>query len=429
MSAATATAAPQQSSSRTIEVPARRLAGANGVALVGALGSLSIASVIVARLAGPDGVGVYALLRVMPWLAGVVLSSGLPMASSYVISSGRVPRPVLNPTIALGMLVYGGGASIAWLAAAPLLRRAFFSETSVALVALSAPLVLTQLVTVTAKACAQGGDDLGGSNAIIFLEEFLFLPGYGLTLAVGFRGTTAVIVGLLCGGVAAALFGLGRLAIRGFFRDWSAPSRPAARELASFGARSQLGNLLWLMNSRLNLIILGAMAGPTVVGVYAVASKAAELMRLPATAANYVLYPRFSRLSPADAARQARHLVVRAGAATVALTPIVAVACIAIPVLFGTKFHSAVIPAVILVLGLAPEGAAAVSSAYLLGSARPGLNSFAMGMGVVVTVGLDLLLIPAHRAVGAAIATTAAYLVTTSLLVALQRRGVREALA
>ena len=429
MSAATATAAPQTASSRTTEAPARRLASANAVALVGALGSLSIASVIVARLAGPAGVGVYALLRVMPWLAGVVLSSGLPMASSYISSSGRVPRAVLNPTIALGMLVYGGGASLAWLAAAPLLRRAFFSETSLALVALSAPLVLTQLVTVTAKACAQGGDDLGGSNAIIFLEEFLFLPGYGVALAVGFRGTTGVIVGLLAGGAAAATLGLGRLASKGFFRGWSRPTRAAARELASFGARSQLGNLLWLMNSRLNLIILGAMAGPAVVGVYAVASKAAELMRLPATAANYVLYPRFSRLTAADAARQARHLVVRAGAATVALTPIVAVACIAIPVLFGSKFHSAVVPAVILVLGLAPEGAAAVSSAYLLGSGRPGLNSFAMGAGVVVTVGLDLLLIPAHRAIGAAIATTAAYLVTTAHLVALQRRGTRAALA
>ena len=429
MTTVTATAPVQPARNRTTDAPARRLASANAVALVGALGSLSIASVIVARLAGPTGVGVYALLRVLPWLAGVVLSSGLPMASAYIASSGRVPRSELNPTISLGMLVYGGGASLGWLAAAPLLHRAFFSTTSVALVALSAPLVLTQLVTVTAKACSQGGDDLGGSNAIIFLEEFLFLPGYGVALALGFRGTTGVIVGLLGGGAAAAAFGLGRLAVRGFFRGWSAPSRRAARELASYGARSQLGNLLWLMNSRLNLIILGAMAGPAVVGVYAVASKAAELMRLPATAANYVLYPRFSRLAAREAAREARRLVVRAGATTVALTPFIGVACIAIPVLFGTRFHSAVVPAVILVLGLAPEGAAAVSSAYLLGSGRPGLNSFAMGMGVVVTVGLDLVLIPAHRAIGAAIATTAAYLVTTGILVVLQRRGVRTALA
>jgi len=68
------------------------------------------------------------------------------------------------------------------------------------------------------------------------------------------------------------------------------------------------------------------------------------------------------------------------------------------------------------------EGAAAVSSAFLWGVGRPGANSWAMGIGVVVTVTLDFLLIPSHGAVGAAIASSVAYVVTTALLAAFTRR-------
>jgi hypothetical protein len=42
-----------------------------------------------------------------------------------------------------------------------------------------------------------------------------------------------------------------------------------------------------------------------------------------------------------------------------------------------------------------------------------------MGAGVIVTVALDLLLIPAHRAIGASVASTIAYLTTTAVLTAL----------
>ncbi|MGH3444802.1 MAG: polysaccharide biosynthesis C-terminal domain-containing protein, partial [Nocardioidaceae bacterium] len=50
---------------------------------------------------------------------------------------------------------------------------------------------------------------------------------------------------------------------------------------------------------------------------------------------------------------------------------------------------------------------------------RPGLNSLALGGGLVLTVALDLLLIPRFGAMGAAVASTAAYLLADGLLVTL----------
>jgi O-antigen/teichoic acid export membrane protein len=87
-----------------------------------------------------------------------------------------------------------------------------------------------------------------------------------------------------------------------------------------------------------------------------------------------------------------------------------------ITAVYGAAFASAVTPARIILAGLALEGVAAVITAYLYGAGRPGLNSCAMAAGLVVTVALDLLLIPRHGAVGAAIASAAAYATVAATL-------------
>jgi O-antigen/teichoic acid export membrane protein len=70
-----------------------------------------------------------------------------------------------------------------------------------------------------------------------------------------------------------------------------------------------------------------------------------------------------------------------------------------------------------------------VASAYLYGRGSPGLNSIVLGVGLVITVVLDLLLIPRFGALGAATASTAAYLCTDGLLVGLLLRLSRRARA
>jgi O-antigen/teichoic acid export membrane protein len=406
----------------------RRSAVANLAAQGGALGVVSIASLLVARSGGAAVLGDYTLLRVLPWLTGVLFSCGLPVASSYFLGARR-DEPALRSTLLVVALIGAVAGAAAWLALVPALHGLFFHGLSKSLVALGAISVMTQLWTVWAKACCQGAADLRGANLIIVCEELSFLPAYGLGLAVGLRGIDAVMAGMIVGGICATAIALGRLAVTGFFRELNAPSTALAKAVVGFGARGQLGNLLWLVNLRLDFLVLGILAGPATLGVYAVASKFAELMRLPATALNYVLYPRFTRQLPAVAGREARRLLTRACLLTTAAAPVLAVASVlALPLLFGPAFRAAVVPACILLIGLAVEGAAAVSSAYLWGAGRPGANSIGMGLGVIITVALDLILIPRHGAIGAAVASSIAYLATTALLTGLTWTCSREAI-
>ena len=71
----------------------------NLAALTGSLAAVALATLLVARASGPAGVGQYALLRVLPWLLAVMVSSGLPYAISYFLAGPSSKDPRVRPTI------------------------------------------------------------------------------------------------------------------------------------------------------------------------------------------------------------------------------------------------------------------------------------------------------------------------------------------
>jgi O-antigen/teichoic acid export membrane protein len=391
---------------------------ANVGARVAALVSLAVATLVIARAGGPAAVGAYALLRVLPGLAGVVVASGLPGAVTYFLAGPHRDDRRLPLTI-LAIAFAGGTIGTAlWAAGSPLLRDLFFQDLSVALVILAGMTVIAQLLVATAKSCSQGTHDLRGANLVIVNEELLFLPAYGLLLLAGTDGYTAIVAGLLLADVAAFVPAWARLYRRGFFRGARRPSLELGREVVSYGFRAQIGGVIMLMNLRLDFILIQLMAGPVVLGVYAIASKFAELVKVLSLALNYVLYPQFARDGAEKAAARARRLLPKSVLVTAgAAVPLGLSAGLLIPFAYGSEFAPAVAPAQILLLGLAVDGAAGVLTGYLYGVGRPGLNSWAMGAGLGVTVVLDLLLIPAYGASGAAIASAVAYLTSTLTLV------------
>jgi O-antigen/teichoic acid export membrane protein len=391
----------------------------NVVARLGALFSLAFATLLVARLGGPAAVGVYALLRVLPSLAGVVLSAGLPGAVTYFLAGPGSTDRRLPSTILAMALVGGGVGAVLWAVGAPVLAHVFFPELTVGLVAWAGLTVPTQLQVATVKSFCQGSDDLRGANWVILLEEFTFLPAYVALLIVGIRGNVAIIAGLLLADVATFAWTWSRIVGRGGFREVRPPSWTMARTIAGYGTRAQVGGVLTLLNLRLDFAILDAIAGPAVLGTYAIASKFAELLKILPMALTYVLYPKYSGETRPVAAAHARSLLPKAGIiVAAAAVPLWVAATYLLPLVYGDNFRPAIEPAHILLIGLAAEGVAGVITAFLYGIGQPGLNSFAMGAGVVVTVVLDVLLIPHLGAVGASVASSAAYLSSTAALVA-----------
>jgi len=395
-------------------------------ARVGALIVAAVTTFIVARTGGAALVGVLALLRVLPGLVGVVMSSGLPGSVTY-FRAGPHRDDARLPLTIVAIVVAGGAVGAAvWTAASSLVGPHLFPNLSPALVLFAALLVPTKLCVATSKACLQGNDDLPGANRVIFFEEFMFLPAYGLLWLTGLHTHVALVAGLMLADVATASFGWARLTKRGFFAGRRRPSPALARRVAAYGMRAQVGGVMSLLNLRLDFVLLSLLTGPAVLGVYAVASKFAELVKVPGMALTYVLYPRFAR-EGATAAAKARAMLPKAAVLTSGVVAPLWVATFLLPVVYGADFKAAVLPAQIILFGLMLEGVAGVVSGFLYGVGRPGLNSWAMAAGLAVTVVLDLVLIPPYGATGAAIASAAAYVTMQVTLVwfffALRRAG------
>lgn len=389
----------------------------NFAALVGALVSLTAATLIVARVGGPAAVGDYALLRVMPWLLAVLVSGGLAAATPWFLAGPTREDPRIKTTLVAMAVASALVSLLLWTLASPLLRGAFFRDLTTVVVAWAGLKCVSRLFVITAKASSQGTNDLRGTNHAIVLEEFLFIPGYAGALLVGLRGGGAVIAALIVADVLTGAVAWQRLLRRRYFKGVGRPSLALAKEVYVFGLRGQVGSLMYLVNLRLDFMIVDLLAGPSILGIYAVASKFAELVRLLPISFEWVLYPRFARQTPAEAWARAAWLIPRAaGATAVAAVPLAFLAQPVIPFFYGHAFAGAVWPTRLLLIGLSVEGASGVITAYLFGRGRPGLNSIATFGGVMVTVGLDLLLIPRFSLIGASVASIAAYLTTTSLL-------------
>lgn len=389
----------------------------NMAARIGALGCVFAATLLLAHDGGAAVVGIYALFHVLPGLVGTLASCGLPVAAPYFLAGpdrdDRRLRPTLIAIAAGGSLL---GAAV-WLLAAPLVGPVVFTDLSLGLVMLAAFSVPTRLAVITAKACSQGTDDLAGSNAIIFLEQLMFLPTFAVLSAIGLSPMQGVVVGLMLADVLTGSMSWSRLTRRGFFRGQRGWSRPLAQRIAMFGTRGQVGGVMSLLNLRLDFVLLSAFAGPAVLGVYAVASKFAELVRVFGMALQYVLYPKYAN-DGSRAMGEARGLMVRVGLlSTITIVPLWITCGYVIPAFYGSAFNAAVTPTRIILLGLVLDGVGGVITAVFYGVGRPGLNSLAMGAGLAVTVVLDVLLIPRFSETGAAVASALAYTTTGLVLI------------
>jgi O-antigen/teichoic acid export membrane protein len=238
-------------------------------------------------------------------------------------------------------------------------------------------------------------------------------------LSIAGRITTAfatvAIVGWLGWGAAGALIATAPTlllpsfgGLRVLLRNGIALSRPVHAASLRYGARIQVGAMLNVLNARFDLLVLSAFAPLATVGSYAIAQIVAELVLLFPNSMGYVL-----RAQVASGSRKES----LSGAAlrlngTLVLGCVLGVLLAGPPMIlygFGPGFHSALVPFLILLPGMWFLAAGGLVEDALAGRGRPGLSSILAGGEVVITIGLDLLLIPSYGAVGAAIASVCAY--------------------
>jgi O-antigen/teichoic acid export membrane protein len=271
------------------------------------------------------------------------------------------------------------------------------------------------------------GFSLSSRSAILQILEKAFILCaliVPLVLLHGHRWQSAVLA------LAVATVGLGAVAV--VFLKHASLNEPRSslsalgkrlRYLTGRSARLVPGNIAQFVNYRLDIFLVAAWAGTRQAGLYASAATLSSVLLYFANSASQAVYPVICEEMAAGGTphrtRKAASLMV-GGTAVLAVIGI-ATASFLIPLTLGAAFRGSVAPFCILLVAAVPLAAQQMLGGVLMATKRETWMSAIAGASSVVTVVACVVLIPSLGAMGAAIASLIAYLmsaIATTALVA-----------
>ncbi|MDW8403893.1 flippase [Chloroflexus sp.] len=195
-------------------------------------------------------------------------------------------------------------------------------------------------------------------------------------------------------------------------------------EISRYSLPSYFANLAQFLNYRLDIFFVSYFVGVTEVGLYSLAVNIAQLLWLISNSLSQALFTNVAYSSERIAAQQrtAHASRVSLWLSIMSALGLAAVGEFLLPLVFGSAFLES-IPALLWLLpGITVFSVTNVIGSYLAGIGKPHLNLAVSLIGLIVTVVMDIALIPKMGIVGAAIASSASYLATTSAIVVIFAR-------
>ena len=378
------------------------------------------ASVLAARLLGPEQRGALAAAVVYVTLASAIADAGLNQAVPYFAARRKPDAAAVLGTTCMLALLLGGVVA----AAACALLVFYRVDSPGALFYL--PSVPFSLLTTHLAAFMYGGGMLTQFNIVRVLQSALLLVALTVAALLGQPDVTAVLVaavGLSVVLTAAVVLTLGRYVP---FREWTIQGRIASG-LLRYAVQSYLGNICWLFNSRLDQLVMSLVLPAAALGIYATAVSYAGVV--------FSFFSAFAMLAFAKASAVDGHAedeiraVIRHYARVSWLTGVPTAFAVAAaapwlyPVLFGSDFEAGVAPAMILCAGSVFLGINYTLSNGMRIRNQPLRPSIAEAVGVVVSITGLIYVLPRTGIVGAAIVSLLSYVTVFGILLLLSRAG------
>ncbi len=372
-------------------------------------GALAFATgILLARALGPDGRGAYGLFVLSAAFGQILLGFGVGNAAIYYINKreltvrdviGAAHNVTLFATLATALLV---AAIVPWVEDDAL----GVGVSPWMLIAAVPALLYWNLMRFVLQAESRFVD-LG----VATVSQQALLIGAIIVLVVAGDPTPTQAAWCLIGATSVAgVFSLTRVGLRHV--DVGLIVRPrfdTLRKLAGFGVQGEAGNVLQLLNYRLDQFLVRYFVGLAGVGIYAVGASMTEVIFVLANAVALVLLPRLT--ADEDEAHWMAPLATRNTIliAAVAALGLAVIAPVLVPLAFGEEYKDSVQALWLLLPGTVVLAGSKVLTSYIFSRGRPLVNTGITAVSLVVTVTLDLILIPIFDVNGAAAASSLAY--------------------
>lgn len=378
--------------------------------------------VLQSRLLAPAGRGEFVVV-----VLGATIVSRLLGQLGLAVTSRRDDEPLplqalVQRSLVLGIALGAGGtAAMVGLAVAS-------GQVSLSLALTGAPALIPNVLWQTLSGVLLGQGRIRLWNVIQLLAPVLSLVLLLAFVAGLDLGTHGAVAGW------AAAQGLTAVVALAAARDlWLGAELPRldgpARRIALLALEMGAVQIVNLVSYRAELFVLGRESGAASVGVYSIAMQSVESMWLvPQAIAIAVTAPTVAAPAEADAARLIARASLRAfGLAALVAGAVGVAAPFLVPALFGAEFDDAVRPLELLLPGVVAYAPVTVLVVYLsVRRERPCLSLAVSIAGMLVTVAGALVLVPSHGAPGAAVGSSAGYVVGGALAWILFARLARQ---
>jgi len=377
---------------------------------------LFAAVIVLTRGLIPAERGTVAFVIVSALAVAVICGLGLGDAATVFAST----RPETRPRVLTNLLV---ALTLTWVAGALVIAVLFHALGGARLDGLTVPEVLLlgvgALVTAlfeAVRAFLLGCSRFRPSALVQAVWPWVYA---GLLLLVSLTSGLSVVAAITCW---IACFGVAALILIALAVRYTGLGRPDARLFRSslhFGLRAWPINTSRFFNFRADQILMGFMATKAALGFYSVAVSASEALLYLSFAIGSAIVPVIG--GSEESTRGAKTIqtfraLLLATAVAVALVAVVGP--ILLPLVYGASYRHSVVPFLLLLPGALGFAALSVLGGALVGGGRPGRASGGFLVALIVGVGLDLVLIPPLHAIGAAAASSAAFIVGGGVAIA-----------
>lgn len=371
-----------------------------------------IITILLARYLGAGDLGLYRMTSTLYGLAMLIAVIGIPAAMIKYVAEFKEDRNKFNQIVSSGIItsVFSGIIFITlFYFSSGIFAEIFNMPGLTGLLKILSPVFPFALVSGALLGLLNGIREMKKYAAATIIQSVLMVIVTVALIYSGF-GVAGAVIGIVLSAVGNCLFLIG--VSRKYFKITLSEYVPVTKKMLKFGAQIFGANAINMINTQLDIILIGFFLTSTELGYYSIAISLSGLLMLLPTSIQKITYPATSSYWSENNHGVLNNMLNKSMKYCTVILVLLGLgigffAKDIIIFLFKEDFVYAVLPLQILLIGTVIRGSISKPiGGSLSGIGRPDLVLKIHTFMIAINAAFDIILIPQIGIVGAAIATT-----------------------
>ena len=380
--------------------------GGNILAMASTLGI----SILLSRILGPRGYGLYTSLYVVPQVVMGLVQLGMSRSAVFHLGHKKFDESQTISSIYIMLLMTSTVGIIVSAMAYVILNNPLLETNWILLALCIIPFALGNIYT---SGIFIGKEDIQTSNKIYWIPVTLNLILTAITVGIFRMGITGALIANLLATATLFFVFLLRIhhqhALRWHF------NAEILKSLASKGFGFALAFVMLQLNYKMDILLLQKLAKPSEIGYYALGVSVAEQLWLLPYAIGVVLMSRTANAANERMMARTTALMMRLclPASLIVALVLVVLTPPLLPLIFGKSFIPSIRVVQTILPGIVIFMIYRIIESYFAGLGKPMLSVKTLIPSLVLNIILNLLWIPRYGIIGSAMATNLSYAFAT----------------